>query len=90
MAHTEFAEVNQLSSRAEYAASVAAVPQDVYPEKTALTGIGEEAVLFSGAGARYLVARKDDAGVVIFPLIDERRLSDAHLRGLAEQVFAAR
>lgn len=54
--------VNRVSSKGESAASVAAVPQDVYPEKRALAGIGDEAVLFTGPGVRYLVARHADAG----------------------------
>jgi hypothetical protein len=82
-----FLGINRLSSRREYAASVAAVPREVYPEKRALTGLGEEAVLFVGPGVRYLVARQGNEGIVIFPLVDERTLSDAQLRNLAERAM---
>ena len=74
--------VNRLTTEAQYAASVAAVPQDVYPSKIRLEGVGDEGVLFSGPGhIRYLVARLGRTGVVIFPLT--RDLSDEQLKRLA-------
>jgi hypothetical protein len=80
--------VNRLSSKGEYAASIAAVPQDVYPDKRTLAGIGDEAVLFTGGGVRYLVAPRGDAGVVIFPHVGERELSDSQLSTLAERALS--
>ncbi|HET8625151.1 MAG TPA: hypothetical protein VFM14_16430 [Gemmatimonadales bacterium] len=82
-----FLGVNRLASRTEYAASVAAVPRDVYPQRRKLIGLGEEAVLFVGPGVRYLVARQGEAGIVLFPLVDERALSDEQLRSLAERAL---
>jgi hypothetical protein len=80
--------VNRLTTQPEYAASVAAVPTDVYPTQEKLSGVGDEGVLFSGPGhIRYLVARKGSAGVVIFPLT--RDLSDEQLRGLSKQALTA-
>jgi hypothetical protein len=80
--------VNQLTTAAEYTASVAAVPTDIYPKQEKLTGIGDEGVLFSGPGGiRYLVARRGNAGVVIFPLT--RDMSDQQLKGLAQRALAA-
>ncbi len=59
--------VNRLTSRSEYQASVSAVPEDVYPEKETLRGVGEEAVVFKAPGhIRYLVARSGGHGVVLF------------------------
>ena len=61
--------VNRLGSQGDYASSVGTVPQDVYPNREPLPGLGDEAVLFKGdGGLRYLVARKGGAGVVLFPL----------------------
>jgi hypothetical protein len=40
--------VSQVSSAADYAAEVAAVPQAVYPERIKLTGVGDEAILMKG------------------------------------------
>jgi hypothetical protein len=78
--------VNRLTTQAEYTASVAAVPTDIYPSQQKLSGIGDEGVLFSGPGhIRYLVARKGSAGVVIFPLT--RALSDEQLQGLAKRAL---
>jgi hypothetical protein len=78
--------VNQLTTKAEYTASVAAVPNDVYPTQEQLAGVGDEGVLFSGPGhIRYLVAHKGSAGVVIFPLT--RDLSDEMLKQLAKRAL---
>ena len=53
--------INRLTSSADYRASLAAVPDSIYPVRQALPGIGEEAVLFSDSAQnpqlRYLVAR---------------------------------
>jgi hypothetical protein len=64
-----FLGVSQLSSAAGYAAEVAAVPQAVYPERTKLTDVSDEAILMKGANGslRYLVARKGERGVIMFP-----------------------
>jgi NitT/TauT family transport system substrate-binding protein len=80
--------VNALNSPAEYASTVAAVPALVYEAKTPLRGLGDEAVLFTDRAdrpsIRYLVARKGDHGVVLFPLSGAQDLADAKLRELAE------
>ena len=69
--------VSQLSSAADYAAEVAAVPQAVYPERTKLTGVGDEAILMKGANGslRYLVARNGERGVIMFPF-DQQPIDD--------------
>jgi hypothetical protein len=45
------------------------VSQSVYPERTKLADVGDEAILMKGANGslRYLVARKGARGVIIFP-----------------------
>ena len=75
--------VSQLSSAADYAAEVAAVPQAVYPERTKLTDVGDEAILMKGADGspRYLVARKGERGVIMFPF--GRQPTDDMLKQLA-------
>jgi hypothetical protein len=78
--------VSRRTTRAEYAASVAAVPSDVYPTQLKLSGVGDEGVLFSGPGhIRYLVARRGNVSVVIFPLT--RAISDEQLQGLAKRAL---
>lgn len=78
--------VSQLTTKAEYTASVAAVPNDVYPKQEHLAGVGDEGVLFSGPGhIRYLVAHKGNAGVVVFPLTQD--LSDEGLKQLAKRAL---
>lgn len=64
-----FLGVSGLASAADYATAVAAVPQVIYPQRESLKDVGDEAVLMKGAGGapRYLVARKGDHGVIIFP-----------------------
>ena len=79
--------VSQLSSAADYAAEVAAVPQAVYPERTKLTDVGDEAILMKGADGspRYLVARKGERGVIMFPF--GRQPTDDMLKQLAALVL---
>ena len=82
--------VNRLNSASEYRASVGAVPEDVYPDKQALPGLGDEAVLFKGpGGVRFLVARKGTSGVVLFPLGEGYNMSDQQLRDLAAKALAS-
>jgi hypothetical protein len=82
--------VNRLSGAADYSASVSAVPEDVYPEKEPIAGLGDEAVLFKGPGGlRYLVARQEVAGVVLFPLGEGFKISDQQLRDLAAKALAS-
>lgn len=75
--------VTRLGSASDYAHEVASVPSSVYPSRTKLSGVGDEAVLMKGAGGaiRYLVARKGAHGVVIFPFGPQP--SDAQLEKLA-------
>jgi hypothetical protein len=44
--------INRLSSRADYSRSLAAVPDSIYPVRTSLPGVGEEAILFTDSAAR--------------------------------------
>ena len=82
--------VNRLSSRAEYTSSLSAVPNDVYPSKEPVAGLGEEAVLFKGPGGlRYLVAWQGEVGVVLFPLGEGFRMSDQQLRDLTAKALAS-
>ena len=81
--------VNRLSGAQEYAASVNAVPEDVYPDKLPVPGLGEEALLFKGPGGlRYLVARQGSSGVVLFPLGEGFKMSDQQLKDLAAKALA--
>jgi hypothetical protein len=81
--------VNQLSSPAEYQASVAAVPADVYPEKETLSRVGDEAVVFKAPGhIRYLVARSGNRGVVLFYAGETP--TDEQLKQLAIRALGAR
>jgi hypothetical protein len=81
--------VNRHTSRDDYATAVNAVPQDLYPTRTPMSGLGDEAVLMSGEGGlRYLVARRGDLVVVLFPLGEGMRMSDDQLRGLAEKALS--
>jgi hypothetical protein len=61
--------VSELMSASEYKSYVAAVPDDVYPKREKLTGVGDEAVLMkdNSGKLRYLLARKGNHGVVLFP-----------------------
>ena len=82
--------VNRLSGAADYRASVSAVPEDVYPTKEPVGGLGEEAVLFKGPGGlRYLAARQGASGVVLFPLGEGFKMSDQQLRDLAAKALAS-
>lgn len=85
--------VNALESASEYTMAVAAVPEDVYPKRQAMPGLGDQAILMKDETGmlRYLVARKGGRGVVLFPLGRAgRAMSDAQLRELAERALAAR
>ncbi len=81
--------VNRLESQSEFGASVSAVPDDVYPNKQSLAGLGDEAVLFKDETGhlRYLVARNGGKGVVVFPL-GGGEISDEQLRQLAERALS--
>jgi len=82
--------VNALRSSADYAATVRAVPADVYPIREPLAGRGEGAVLFKNReGMRYLVARGSATGVVLFPMGDGAQMSDDQLRQLALRALTA-
>jgi hypothetical protein len=61
--------VSALASAAEYDAAVTAVPEAVYPQREVLKDVGDEAVLMRGGNGalRYLVARKGNRGVILFP-----------------------
>jgi hypothetical protein len=61
--------ISQLDSASEYNRAVASVPESVYPKREKLTGVGDEAILMKDETGliRYLVARKGDRGVILFP-----------------------
>jgi hypothetical protein len=82
--------INRLTSSVEYKMALGAVPEDVYPIRRSILGLGDEAVLMKDETQRikYLVARKGNAGVVLFPL--GARISDDQLRQLAERALAQR
>ena len=79
--------VNRLNSAGEYTASVNAVPADVYPTRDAVSGLGDEAVLFKGPGMSYLVVRKGASGVVLFPMGQGAGMPDPQLRDLAPRAL---
>ena len=82
--------VNRLDSKAAYAASVSAVPEDIYPTREPVAGLGDEAVFLKGPGGlRYLVARKGAGGVVLFPLGQGFEMTDDQLRELASRALSA-
>jgi hypothetical protein len=82
--------VNRLRTPGEFESAVRAVPEDVYPIKEPVAGLGDEAVLFKAPeGLRYLVARKGESGVVLFPLGSGFEMTDEQLRGLASKALAS-
>jgi hypothetical protein len=82
--------VNRHISSGDYASAVDAVPPDLYPTRTPMSGLGDEAVLMSGEGGlRYLVARKGDLVVVLFPLGEGMKMTDDQLRGLAQKALSS-
>jgi hypothetical protein len=90
---TAYLGVNALQTASEYDMAVAAVPEDVYPKRQAVPGLGDQAVLMKDDTGmlRYLVARKGSRGVVLFPLgSGVRGISDDQLRQLAARAIAAR
>ena len=77
-----FLGVTGLDSAADYRNSVAAVPKAVYPQRTRIRGVGDEAILMSGGGSiRYFLARKGNHGVILFPF--GPKPDDAQLKTLA-------
>jgi hypothetical protein len=87
-----FLGINALSSSAEYDMSVAAVPDDIYPIRERVDGLGEAATLSKDRAERptmrYLVVRRGQGGVVLFPLTGA--ITDAQLEQLASRALAAR
>jgi hypothetical protein len=82
--------VSVLQTASEYDMAVAAVPQDVYPKRRPVAGLGDQSVLMKDDTGilRYLVARKGNHGVVLFPLGRAgRQVSDAQLTQLAERAI---
>jgi len=82
--------VNRLDSKWQYTSAVESVPEDLYPSRSPVAGLGDDAVLMSGPGGlRYLAARKGEAGVVLFPLGQGFQMTDDQLRELASRALAA-
>jgi len=73
-----------VSEAADYKSAVAAVPESLFPKRDKLVGVGDEAVLMqdSTGRARYLVARKGNHCVVLFPF-NRPNPSDEQLKRLA-------
>jgi hypothetical protein len=85
--------VNALQTASEYDLAVAAVPRDIYPTRRVVAGLGDQAILMKDETGRlrYLVARKGDRGVVLFPLGSGMQgISDDRLGQLAQRSLAAR
>lgn len=83
--------VNELATSGDFASAVAAVPKNIYPTRDALSGLGDEAVLFSNSDKmRYLVARKGAGGVVLFPMGEGSSMTNDQLRQLAAQALSRR
>jgi hypothetical protein len=84
--------VNRYRGSGKYQTAVGSVPESVYPKRTPVTGLGDEAVLMKDETGmlRYLVARKGETTVVLFPLSAARKMSDDQLRQLAERALAAK
>jgi len=83
-----------------YQTAVGSVPTDVYPQRAPVPGLGDEAMLMKDdtGRMRYLVARKGETTVVLFPLTYNKvvngkvqyKISDAQLQQLAERALAAK
>ena len=83
-----------------YRTAVGSVPKDIYPQRSPVPGLGDEAVLMKDdtGRMRYLVARKGETTVVLFPLTYDKvvngkvqyKISDAQLQQLAERALAAK
>ena len=73
-----------VSDAPDYKAAVAFVPESLYPKRDKLVGVGDEAVLMqdSTGRVRYLVARKGNHCVVLFPF-NRSNPSDEQLKRLA-------
>jgi hypothetical protein len=82
--------VNRLTSESQYASSISAVPEDLYPTRKAVPGLGDEAILLAGPGGlRYLVARKGTHGVVLIPAGKGVEMTDEQLLELASRALSA-
>ena len=92
--------VNRHRGAGAYQIAVSSVPADVYPDRKPVPGLGDEAVLMKDETGRlrYLIARKGDTTVVLFPLTYDKasggkvqyKISDAQLRQLGERALAAK
>jgi hypothetical protein len=84
--------VNRYRGPGKYETAVASVPESVYPKRTPVPGLGDEAVLMKDdtGKLRYLVARKGETTVVLFPLSFKQPMSDDQLRKLAERALVAK
>jgi hypothetical protein len=89
---TAYLGVSRYRGPGKYQTAVASVPESVYPKRTPVTGLGDEAVLMKDETGllRYLVARKGETTVVLFPLSGAKKMSDDQLRQLAERALAAK
>ena len=72
------------SAAPDYKAAVAFVPESLYPKRDKLVGVGDEAVLMQDntGRVRYLVARKGNHCVILFPF-SRSNPSDEQLKRLA-------
>lgn len=73
----------------DYNKAIAAVPESVYPKREKLANVGDEALLMKNSTGqlRYMVARKGDRGIIIFPFYQRGQSlsspSDEQLKKLA-------
>jgi hypothetical protein len=72
-----------VSESADYKSAVAVVPQSLYPRRDKLADVGDEAVLMRDTTGRlrYLVARKGNHCVILFPF-NRSNPSDEQLKQL--------
>ena len=75
--------ISLMSSSEDYRNGIASVPQMIYPQRIQLKGVGDEGQLMKSSTGflRYLVARKGEHGVILFPF--GKKLSDAQVEQLA-------
>lgn len=79
--------VSELESMTEFTSALSAPPPDRFPIRTALTGLGDEAMLYRDeeSADRYLVTRVGERGAALVALDDS--ITEDQLRELARGVL---
>lgn len=85
--------INMVKSASSYQSELKSVPNDMYPQRVDLPGIGDEAVLFKSApggtgSMRYLLARKGDKGVILMPFTAAKDVTDEMLTKMLETAIS--